>query len=215
MSLSRRLLALALNVGLLILGFAIFRHPHAAAYGTPDAYVYGRGGAPAEVRAQVGHVLAAFSDGYRTRDLGAVGTFSTRLLSDDVMALGTMPKEVYVGRKAVTDLVRTDWESWGNCTFYPETARISSQGDTAWFAMIGSVVFDLSKYLVLPLRVSGVLTRDDGGWRFSQLQFQFDLDLTLLLVVDMVLLVWLAVNVGLLLWILTRRLRGVSTPARV
>lgn len=207
MSLTRRLAATALNIGLLALVFMVYTHPHAGIYGQTDAFVFGRGNAPAEVRDAVVGQLEAFQDGYRRRDLGALRSFSGRLMADDVTALGTMPKEIYAGRAAVDDLVRTDWESWGDCTFFPRTAHVSSRGDVAWFAMIGYVEFDLSRFLVLPLRVSGVLTRSDTAWAFSQLQFQFDLDLSFLLLTDIVLLAWLVVNVVLLLWTLVRLLR--------
>ena len=207
MALTRRLAATALNVGLLALVFMVYTHPHAGVYGKSDAFVFGRGNAPAEVRDAVVRQLEAFQDGYRRRDLAALRAFSSRLMADEVTALGTMPKEIYAGRAAVNDLVRTDWESWGDCTFFPRTAYVSSRGDVAWFAMIGYVEFDLSRFLVLPLRVSGVLTRSTMAWTFSQLQFQFDLDLTFLLLTDILLIAWLVVNVALLLWTLVRLVR--------
>lgn len=207
MSLTRRLAVTALNIGLLALVFMVYTHPHAGVYGQADAFVFGRGNAPADVRDAVVRQLEAFQDGYRRRDLGALRSFSSRLMADDVTALGTMPKEIYTGRAAVDDLVRTDWESWGDCTFFPRTAHVSSRGDVAWFAMIGYVEFDLSRFLVLPLRVSGVLTRSDTGWTFGQLQFQFDLDLSFLLLTDLVLIAWLVVNLALLLWMLVRLVR--------
>lgn len=213
MPIVRRLAALALNVLLLAAAFAIFKHPYATAYGNADAFVYGRGNAPADVREAVVGQLEAFGDGYRRRDLRAVDAFSAGLLADEAMALGTLPREVYVGRKAVTELVRTDWESWGDCTFFHRTAHVSSRGDTAWFAMIGFVKFDLSRFLVLPLRVSGILVQDGGAWKFSQLQFQFDLDFSLLLLVDVILLAWLAFNTGGLVMALFRQRR--AGPARL
>jgi hypothetical protein len=208
MTLRRRLPALALNLVVLALALAIFRPPHVEAYGADDMFVYGRGAAPDDVRAAVSRQLEAFQEGYRGRDQAALDDFAGRLLAPGTVALGTMPREIYVGADAVKDLVRTDWESWGDCTFFTRTAQISSHGDTAWFSMIGYVEFDVSRFLVLPLRVSGVLTRSGANWRFAQLQFQFDVDLTLLLLVDVVLLGWLAVNVALLAAIAVRRLRS-------
>jgi len=64
--------------------------------------------------------------------------------------------------------------------------------------------------------VSGVLVRAGTEWKFTQLQFQFDLDLTLLLVADLVLIVWFVVNIVLLLRVLirlARRRAGLATPA--
>ena len=70
--------------------------------------------------------------------------------------------------------------------------------------------FDLSRFLVLPLRLSGVLVKQGDTWKFQFLQFQFDLHLTWLLLVKAALLVWLAVNVCHLLLQAVFWLRGRS-----
>ena len=57
-----------------------------------------------------------------------------------------------------------------------ESSNISASDSVAWFSMIGHVEFDMSSLLDLPLRVSGVMVREDEGWKFQQLQFQFDLN---------------------------------------
>ena len=115
-----------------------------------------------------------------------------RLFSeDDTTILGTMPREIYVGFDQAADLVRTDWQSWGDCLFDLENVHISSSGEVAWIATVGFVRFDLSRFLVLPLRLSGVLVREDGIWRFQHLQFQFDLDLSYLLLITALLGIWL------------------------
>ncbi|MCK7539422.1 MAG: nuclear transport factor 2 family protein [Marinilabiliales bacterium] len=80
---------------------------------------------------------------------------------------------VMTGRR---DLVRSDWESWGDCRFMVDSANISSEGDIAWFSTKGYVEFDLSKLLSCRLRLTGVMVKEDQVWKFRQQQFQFDID---------------------------------------
>ena len=54
---------------------------------------------------------------------------------------------------------------------------------------VGFVEFDLSRFLVLPLRFSGVLVQEDFGWKFQQAQFEFDLDSSF--TVMAILLLWI------------------------
>ncbi len=67
---------------------------------------------------------------------------------DNLLVLGTSPGEVYSGYDRAARLVRSDWESWGDCRFMVDSANISSEGDIAWFATKGYVKFDLSGLLV-------------------------------------------------------------------
>ena len=66
------------------------------------------------------------------------------LVPDDVVILGTMPQEACIGYDLSTRLVRSDWASWGDCSFALDTAHVSTAGDVAWFATVGSVEFDLT-----------------------------------------------------------------------
>ena len=95
---------------------------------------------------------------------------------ENILILGTMPNEIYYGYNEATDLVRSDWLQWGDLRLLVQNANISTQGNVAWISTIGFVEFDLSRFLVLPLRFSGVLVQEDFGWKFQQVQFQFDLD---------------------------------------
>jgi len=154
------------------------------------------GNAPDDVRFEISEVLEVFDEGYTARDLTKAGSFSEGLFDQDNMViLGTMPQEIYIGFENAVDLVRSDWQAWGDCRFDVENAHVSSQGDVAWFSTIGYVEFDLTSLLVLPLRLSGVLVKDDTEWRMQHLQFQFDLDLGYLLLINVLLAIWLAVEV--------------------
>ena len=139
---------------LLAVGTRMLQNRYHGAFGPPDTHVYGAGNAPEDVRREVLDVLRAFQEGYRRRDVRRLDPFMERLFSrDDVLLLGTMPLEARASYAAAVGLVRDDWTAWGDCRFAVDQARISSHGDVAWFATVGDVTFDLSKWLVLPLRL--------------------------------------------------------------
>ncbi len=118
-----------------------------------------------------------------------------------------MPGEIYIGYEQAGELVKSDWESWGDCRFAMDSAHISSNGGTAWFSARGFVKFDLSKLLVIPLRFTGVMVNEDGTWKFQKQQFQFDIDFSSLLPAILLLTAWLAVEIVLLLIATTRHLQ--------
>jgi hypothetical protein len=199
---------------LLYLGCTILEARYEGSFGPSDSYPYSTGNASEEVRSEILATLAAFQDGYERRDLEQVQPFMQQLFShDNVLILGTMPREVFIDFDEATTLVQSDWASWGDCRFAIDNAHVSAQGDVAWFSTIGYVEFDLSKLLVLPLRLSGVLVSREGVWRFQQLQFQFDLDIGYLLLINLLLSVWLALTTVLLLARVVRRVRTARTAA--
>jgi hypothetical protein len=172
------------------------------------SFPYGAGNAPETVRSEILNILGRFQNGYVNRDSSALAPFMTTLFSrSNILILGTMPREIYVGFERASELVGADWESWGDCVFDLDNANISSHGEVAWFSTVGSVEFDLSSLLVLPLRISGVLVRQEEAWQFQHLQFQFDLDLSLVLLINILIATWLAVEVVGLAFIVFSRSR--------
>ena len=156
----------------------ILRQPHKIFYEAPDAAIYGLGNAPRPVRAEILKQLDTFQEGYTHRDLDQVDTFMEQLFSArNLLVLSTMPDEIYIGREDASDLVYADWNAWGDCTFLMDTAHISSAGDVAWISAIGYVQFDMPRFLILPLRLSVVMVKEDLAWKFQTMQFQFDLTL--------------------------------------
>jgi uncharacterized membrane protein YidH (DUF202 family) len=105
-----------------------------------------------------------------------------------------MPGEVFSGYDRASSLVKSDWESWGDCKFNVDSANISSAGDIAWFSTTGYVKFDLSKLLVIPLRLTGIMVKEDGVWKFQQQQFQFDIDFSFTLLAILILAAWILVS---------------------
>lgn len=192
---------------ILVLAMLPLRNRHPASFAGYDEYPYAAGNASEAVRTEIIHLLEQFQKGYAERDAASADQFAAQLVSqDNVLILGTMPREIYVGHSEATDLIRTDWESWGDCIFLLDKAHVSAHEGVAWFSTIGYVKFDLSRFLVLPLRLTGVAINEDGVWRFQQLQYQFDLDLSFNLLLVFVLLALLAISTLVLIIQIARAL---------
>jgi hypothetical protein len=193
---------------ILILVTRVFKKADERAVISPEVAFYTKGNAPDSVRMEVIEQLRKFQDGYTERDPGMIDTFMGSLYSkDNILILGTMPNEVYIGYDEARTLVKADWESWGDCRFEIDSAHISSSGNTAWFSTKGYVKFDLTRLLVLPLRLTGILVKEDQEWKFRQQQFQFDVDFSFSLVATLIISVWILVNLILLSVMLVKRAR--------
>ena len=215
MKLIMRLLRLGVICILLYSVLIVLRHPHKARYESEGDFVFSKGNAPAHVRSEVLQRLRQFQDGYTQRDTSVLQPFMEQLFSqDNILVLGTQPREVLSSYDRATALVSSDWRRWGDCTFLMDKAHISSSGDVAWLSTIGYVEFDMCRLLVLPLRLSAVMVKENDFWRFQQMQFQFDLDVTSLLVTIVVLSIWLALEVVSSAVVSVRRVRKArSRPA--
>ncbi len=180
---------------ILLIAVSTLRNPHEPFYASDHEFIYSKGDAPDKVRLEVVQQLKKFQAGYEAREISQVEDFTEQLFSRaNILVLGTMPKEIFVGHSEATELVYQDWASWGDCKFLVDSAHVSSYGEVAWISTIGYVEFDLSRFLVMPLRLTGILVKEDGSWRFRQVQYQFDLDLSFLILLIMVLVVLLAVS---------------------
>jgi hypothetical protein len=116
--------------------------------------------------------------------------YCKRLVSkENILILGTMPGEIYSGYEAASELIETDWLYWGDVSYLMDQAHISVKDSVAWISTIGYVEFDMSRFLVLPLRYSAIMVMEESSWKFQQMQFQFDLDnLKVLMVIILLLL---------------------------
>lgn len=189
------LLRIILLLLILFLVTRIFKRADEEGILTPAAAVYTTGTAPDSTRQEIIGQLHKFQDGYSKRDTSQVDAFMEALYArENVLILGTGPREVFRSYDGAANLVRSDWESWGDCRFMIDSANISSVGDVAWFATKGYVKFDLSKLLVLPLRLTGIMVKEDQVWKFRQQQFQFDIDFSFSLLVILILAVWILVS---------------------
>jgi hypothetical protein len=209
MRIAKRILKVGFLAVVLLLILIILRHPHQRYTDAAADPVFSGGNAPEGVRSEIVKQLRRFQEGYTGRDLDQVDAFVEELFSqEEILVLGTMPDEVYNGPEEVADLVYADWNTWGDCTFLMDNAHISAAGDAAWISTVGYVEFDLWRYLVLPLRLSGVMVKEDSGWKFQYLQFRFDLTLFPLFVVIPLLMVGLAVSLVSLGVVVAQEVRG-------
>lgn len=186
----------------------VLRHPHEEYYDAKDEYIYAHGNASDSVRAEIVEQLQKFQAGYTQRDTAQLEPFMDQLFSrENVLVLGTMPVEILINHEKVSRLVRSDWRSWGDCTFLIDNAHISTSGNVAWISTIGYVKFDMSRFLVLPLRLSAVLVREDLTWKFQYMQFQFDMDFSPLLLTLILLMIWLIASLVCLTVMIVKKLK--------
>ena len=184
------------------------QHTHEEYYSVQDSYIYSKGNASDDIRKEITHLLNQFQKGYSDRDTSRIRPFMKQLFADEnVLILGTMPNEICIGHKEATGLVYSDWVSWGDCTFLMDIAHISNYGNVAWISTIGYVKFDMSRFLVLPLRLTAVLVKENDFWKFQQMQFQFDLDLTFMLVAIIVAILWTVVSLVILAVVAVKYIR--------
>jgi hypothetical protein len=191
----RVLLRIVLLFIILFLVTRTFKRADEKIFLFPARSFYSKGNAPDSSRKEIIGQLKKFQDGYSKRDTKNIDTFMQSLYCrENILILGTMPGEIYSGYERATRLVKTDWESWGDCKFIIDSANISSSGNTAWFSTRGYVKFDLSKLLVIPLRLTGIMVKEDQEWKFQQQQFQFDIDFTFSLLATLIITAWILIS---------------------
>lgn len=174
----------------------------------PSLFLYDQGNASPAVRGEILGQLEQFQTGYTKRDTTILESYMEQLFSkENILILGTMPGEIYSGYTEAAELVQSDWLYWGDVYMLVESSNISASDSVAWFSMIGHVEFDLSRWLDLPLRVSGVMVQTEQTWKFQQLQFQFDLTATWVLYVIVLLTILLMVSIIRLVFIIIRTLQ--------
>jgi len=214
MKIVKILVRIVLILLILFLVTRTFKRADERKYGAKSAAVFSKGNAPDSIRNEVLVQLHKFQDGYSKRDAGQVEPFMQSLYSqDNILILGTMPGEIFSGYKRATQLVKSDWETWGDCRFAMDSANISSSGNVAWFSARGYVKFDLSSLLVIPLRLTGVMVKEDGTWKFQQQQFQFDIDFSFSMLASVLLFVWLVVSVITLIVVIIKSQRKRTSGA--
>jgi len=190
------LLRIILLFIILLLVTRIFKRADEKMILSPVKSYYSKGNAPDSTRMEIIDQLNKFQDGYYKRDPKNIDTFMQSLYSrENILILGTMPGEIYSGYEKATKLVKTDWDSWGDLKFEIDSANISSSGNTAWFSTRGYVEFDLSNLLVIPLRLSGIMVKEDQEWKFQQQQFQFDIDFTFSLIATLLISIWILTSI--------------------
>ena len=110
----------------------------------------------------VREVLQLLQNGYNHRDKARLDEIRV-LFADDpaVEVIGTGglvlgDEEWPLGKEAALELVKNDWEGWGDVRFDVAGARIYSQGDVAWLATSGTVEMHLKQNEVYANYLSGL-----------------------------------------------------------
>jgi hypothetical protein len=205
----------ALILVILFLVTRTFKRADQRNYGAASSAVFSSGNAPDSIRKEVLAQLHKFQAGYSGRDTSKVEYFMQSLYSSkNILILGTMPGEIFPGYKSATGLVKNDWISWGDCHFAMDSANISSLENVVWFSARGYVKFDLSSLLVIPLRLTGVMVKEDGTWKFQQQQFQFDVDFSFSMLAAVLLFIWLVVSVITLIVLIVKSLKKRTSGAK-
>jgi len=132
-------------------------------------------------RENVLSTLRILQGGYTRRDVSAIdqcvkNTFSTK----DILILGTNPSEILTGKEGAKNLLYGDWAYWGEVKYNLDRSRFDQYDNTVYMAMSGEVKIDIW-HLRLPLRITGILAKEDSKWLISKLQFQYDLNTNLII----------------------------------
>lgn len=92
---------------------------------------------------EVREVLRQFQAGYTERDLEKADAFVEELFikGDDTYVVGTGTGELSLGSEKVKELIKDDWEYWGDVNIDWENSHIDIEGEAAWFAATGSVKY--------------------------------------------------------------------------
>ncbi len=147
-------------------------------------------------------LLSAFNEGYSKRDPSALDRFMDLFAADEniefIATGGAGPGRGTwrTGRAAVRDLIRSDWEYWGVVHVEAETAHIEVRSEVAWVSATGTVrtddeteeflgdkeeIFGVVQHAsgssprVKPLRMTAVLLKQAGRWRFFQIHHSFSI----------------------------------------
>jgi len=97
----------------------------------------------------VREALRAFQDGYDRRDTNLVDDFRKLFFTgEETEVIGTGginpgDDEWCLGPDAACELVRNDWEGWGDLKLDVPQARIHTLGDVAWLSTTGTVAMEL------------------------------------------------------------------------
>jgi len=83
----------------------VLRHPNKSHCDSRDTFVFSKGNAPEDVRAEIVRQLRRFHDGCTPRDISQLEPFMDQLFSkDNVLILGTQPTEVLNGHDRAVSL---------------------------------------------------------------------------------------------------------------
>jgi hypothetical protein len=106
--------------------------PHQEYQDNSSLYLYDQGNASPAIRAEIMEQLELFQEGYDKRDTSILESYMEQLFSrENILILGTMPREIYSGYVEAADLVSSDWLLWGDVDMLVKSANISASDSVA------------------------------------------------------------------------------------
>ena len=97
------------------------------------------------------------------------------MLPDELLILGTSPREIFQGRDGARHLLQCDWKYWGQVSLLVEQTALGQVGNVLYFVTRGQVKLNIYHFRI-PLKLTGVLEERDGLWRIGKIQFVNELE---------------------------------------
>ena len=118
------------------------------------------------ITGEISGLLDRLSALMQARDPAIIELFGE---DDTTMLIGSEPGELARGRTAIASLFAAIFDSPNAIHWDWDVIDATGRDNVSWFYAEGSVVLVGAKETVWrAYRLSGVLTRHDGGWRFAQ-----------------------------------------------
>lgn len=118
--------------------------------------------------------LYRLKEGYSQRDIQRIDQYIDETMeTEDILILGTNPREVFKSRKDAVNLLYGDWKYWGNVSLDVDNTVLHRIGDAAFFALKGDTKLDIWR-IRIPLKMTGVLVKKESGWFINKMQFVVD-----------------------------------------
>ena len=109
--------------------------------------------------------LIRFTTLLEHRDPALIDEFAS---DPDVVVVGSEANEIEIGRDQIAQMIKT-LAAGPAVRFEWKQTRSGSKGDVAWlFASGDAIVTDQGKETRLPYRLTGVLERQSGAWKWRQ-----------------------------------------------
>ena len=152
---------------------------------------------PTEIAEEAMQPLKKLAQYYEKRDVELIDKcIDDTMLPDELLILGTNPKEIFCGREKARDLLWGDWKYWGKVDIKSDEAVFNRIGDAIHCVVRGNVKLDIWHFTI-PIKITGVLRKIDDKWLISKLQFINDFN------TNYIIFAWgtsIALIVSMLLW---------------
>ena len=137
---------------------------------------------PEELREAALRPLKRLNMYYEKRDPEqADACIDETILPDNMRILGTNPDEIFYGREGARWLLQGDWKHWGQLALDVEQTALCRAGNALYFVVHGKIRLDYVHFRI-PIRITGILEKQDSLWYISKMQFVNNLNSNYLVV---------------------------------